>query len=413
MSKKPLFILAGNGSNYNRGCEAILRGTVRILRECFDDLRFLAVSYFPDEKDYQEQCHKETDEAIVHCKMHHECRRFDPLWFLYRFLKVVSPGTIKHVMYKDLKPHLDTAKAVLALGGDNYSIDFGNLPKKCTDLDDLVLARSRPMIIWGASVGPFSKMPEYEKYMKDHLSRIHIFAREPLTVKYLTELGLGENVHRVGDPAFLMMPVRPAIDDEEFEVQEGSIALNLSPLISRFVTGGDLAQWISLAAEIVKTVSKETGSRIYLVPHVFGTPANNDYLFLEKVLSEIPDHGDRIILIPSVFNAPELKWIISRMSLFAGARMHATIASWSCHVPTLSFSYSMKSRGLNEDIYGHTDYCMGPNELKPRIIADRIGSLLKEADGVRRHLKERIPHVQRMAMNAGEILRGILQEDTV
>ncbi len=37
MSENPTFILAGNGPYDNRGCEAIVRGTVKILRHYYKD----------------------------------------------------------------------------------------------------------------------------------------------------------------------------------------------------------------------------------------------------------------------------------------------------------------------------------------------------------------------------------------
>ena len=198
---------------------------------------FLAVSYFPDEAHYRQQCREEMDVEIVHKKMHHECRRFDTLWFLYKALRTVFPAGIKHIMYKDLKARLEEAQAVLALGGDNYSIDLGHLPTKCTDLDDLVLAGRKPMVIWGASVGPFDSNPPYEKYMQAHLRPIHLMAREPLTYRYLRELGLTENTHRVADPAFLMPPADPAETGMPFVVDSGTIGMNFSPLIRVLLHG--------------------------------------------------------------------------------------------------------------------------------------------------------------------------------
>jgi polysaccharide pyruvyl transferase WcaK-like protein len=408
-SANPLFILAGNGSYYNRGCEAILRGTVRILRQYFGDPRFLAVSYFPDEAHYCQQCHEETDADIVHKKMHHECRRFDALWFVYRGLRLVFPGGVKHLMYKDIKARLDEAQAVLALGGDNYSVDMGYLPTKCTDLDDLVLARHKPMVIWGASVGPFDSNPPYEKYMQNHLRPLHIMAREPLTYQYLCNLGLAENTYRVADPAFLMPAVDPAEAGRALEIDPGSIGMNFSPLMSRFVTRDDMPRWIELAAEIVRAVQGKIHRRVYLVPHVFGSEGNNDHSFMERVRSRLASLGDRIILVPPHLSAAQLKWVIARMSLFAGARMHATIAAWSSGVPTMSFSYSVKSRGLNEDMYGHTGYCLDTESLRPNIVSDRLMELNREADHVRSRLLERLPAIEDMALKAGDILRKILQ----
>ena len=47
--ERPLFILAGNGPYTNRGCEAIVRGTVKILREYFSDPRFVCLSHSQSE----------------------------------------------------------------------------------------------------------------------------------------------------------------------------------------------------------------------------------------------------------------------------------------------------------------------------------------------------------------------------
>jgi len=66
----------------------------------------------------------------------------------------------------------------------------------------------------------------------------------------------------------------------------------------------------------------------YLIPHVTN-PTSNDYAFMQRALSQIKDRNSNIILVPPDYNAAETKWIISRMTLFAGARTHSTIAALS------------------------------------------------------------------------------------
>ncbi len=409
-NKNQLFILAGNGSYYNRGCEGITRGTVHILRNHFDDPRFLAVSSYKNEEQFKQQCLKETDTSITHKKMWGPYKRLDLNWFLLQSLQVICPKAIKHITYKHLKPHLDEAKAVLALGGDHYSLYGTSLPRACTDLDDLVVAKGKPLVIWGASVGPFSKKPAYERYMINHLRKVYILARESLTVEYLASKGLTENVYRVADPAFLMKPTEPKKERGKLEIEDGAIGLNLSPLMKRFVANGNLKEWRGISADIISKIVQKTDRKIYLIPHVTGTPVNDDYVFLKGVLSVISGQKHRIILIPPIYNASETKWIISRMFVFAGARMHSTVASLSSCVPTLSFAYSIKAKGLNEDIFGHRRYCLSVDELAPDIVAERIEELLQESKSIRKHLKQRIPEVQDLAMDSGRILRKILQE---
>jgi len=407
-----LFILAGNGSYYNRGCEAITRGTVNILRNFFDRPRFIAVTAYKNEEQFRQQRLKETDTSIIHKKMYVPYKRFDFLWFLRKALMITYPRMIKHITYKGLKPHLGEAKAVLALGGDNYSVDYGKpsrMSGTCTDLDDLVVARRRPLVIWGASVGPFSKYPAYERYMINHLRKVYILARETRTVEYLAEKGLTENVYTVADPAFLMEPTEPKHADK-LEIQQDAIGLNLSPLMKNFVANGNLGQWTVLAVDIVRKILEKTGRKIYLIPHVTGMPYNDDYLFLNKVLSSIPKYNHRVVLIPPIYNASETKWIISKMQVFAGSRMHSTVSSLSSCVPTLSFAYSIKARGLNKDIFGHQDYCLSPDELVPDIVAEKFEEILQGSTNIRQHLERCIPTFKDLAMSSGEILQKILQE---
>lgn len=63
---RPLFILAGNGPYDNRGCEAIVRGTTKILRAHFKDPRFVCLSHFQNEEQFQKQKAQEYDEDIEH-----------------------------------------------------------------------------------------------------------------------------------------------------------------------------------------------------------------------------------------------------------------------------------------------------------------------------------------------------------
>ena len=111
----PLFILAGNGSYHNRGCEAILRGTARILRHHFGNPRFLAISSYPDIKSYHEQCQNEYDDMVAHKKTIHAYKRYDFMWFMDKTIGKICPKALKTITYKEMIPYLSSADAVLAL----------------------------------------------------------------------------------------------------------------------------------------------------------------------------------------------------------------------------------------------------------------------------------------------------------
>jgi polysaccharide pyruvyl transferase WcaK-like protein len=420
---RPLFILAGNGPYENRGCEAIVKGTVKILQEHFKDPSFICLSHFDSEEQFRNQCSKEKDDKIIHLSSRrlNKKKAIQGFWkpetwsMLYKYF--FDRNAIYTNAYKDIVPYFENAISVLSVGGDNYSLDVRSdinslhygVPILFTELDNLVIRYSKPIVLWGASVGPFSAIPDYERYMSDHLKKVTgIFAREPATVEYLEGIGVTNNVYRVADPAFIMDPIKP---DRSIIIEDGSIGLNLSPLMATFVACGDMERWTKIAAKIIARVAEWNESRLYLIPHVT-VPHNNDYAFMERALSLVPEKIKKITLLPPVFDAEETKWIISRMSIFAGARMHATIAAIASCVPTISFSYSMKSQGINQDIFGHTDYCIRPNELLDveRVIS-RATSMVDESNNIIKKLKRRIPEIKKAAQNAGLILKQLTKAD--
>jgi len=403
MSERPTFILAGNGPYENRGCEAIVRGTVKILRHYYKDPSFLCVSHFQTHEQFEKQTRDEYDPQITHRKTNINKKLFSPGWACQFIQRKFSEKSYMRSVYKGLFPTINGVEAVLSVGGDNYSLDYG-IPRVFTGLDNLVLENKKPMIIWGASVGPFDRDPEYERYMQKHLQRVSgIFVRESATIEYLEKIGVKDNIYKTADPAFLMDPKEP---QPKIEIEEESIGINLSPLMAKYVGDKSLESWINIAAGIVEEVAKRTESKIYLIPHVT-VPISNDYLFLKKVKEKVKDSEERTVLIPPVYNASETKWIISKMKVFAGARTHSTIAALSSNVPTLSFAYSIKAKGINKDIFGHDNYCIDPEKLSPKIVADKIEAIIKDSDDIRSYLKVSIPKIKNKALLAGKGLQEI------
>jgi colanic acid/amylovoran biosynthesis protein len=414
--ERPLFILAGNGPYANRGCEAIVRGTVRILRTFFNNPEFICCTNYKNEDQFWKQSREETDSAIHHIST---CR-IDKKKIIHNFWKpdiwsstfnyFFRPSAFRSGIYREMFPYLERANAILSVGGDNYSLDYGELPTLVTDLDDIVLEKKKPLVIWGASVGPFNEMPDYEQYMSHHLTKVTgIFARESATTEYLKSIGVTENVYPVADPGFLMDPVKPEGIEDALPLEQGGIGLNLSPLMARYATGGNLEAWTNLAAAIITEVVQETEMPLYLIPHVTN-PASNDHTFMQNVLSKISGKHGNITLIPAIYNAAETKWIVSQMDLFGGARTHSTIAALSSGVPTMSFAYSIKARGINRDIFGHESYCLNPDQLQPNVVTGKIRAMIENSSQIKTELGGKIPMMQERAMNAGKYLCGVLKQ---
>ena len=203
-----------------------------------------------------------------------------------------------------------------------------------------------------------------------------------------------------------MDPIKPAKIDEDAPFEKDAIGINLSPLMAKYVTGGDLDRWTKIAGSTIQTMACKTEAPIYLIPHVT-IPGSNDYEFMRKALSQTGRSLNNVTLIPT-YNAAEIKWIISQMALFAGARTHATIAALSSCVPTLSFAYSIKAVGINRDIFGSESYVLAPQNINATNTVEKVSSMLADIDNIQSELKQKIPEVIKRSRYAGQYLKEII-----
>jgi len=400
----PVFLFQGNGSLLNRGCEAILRSTVDLLRSEFGvSTRFINA---PASSVADPGCHEE-DTFIEH-SYPAPIRRFRTNWLRYQYyLRIAKNPLAMSDLKMTVSRHIHEADATLILGGDTYTLDYG-VPRVYFAANRHTLNAKKPLIFWGATIGPFSRVPEFEKEAAEELKRVtRIYAREPLTVSYLRGLGVTENVSLSSDAAFALEPEKPMLDsDLRAALSMPCIGLNLSRLVGRYKT--DPKTWIQEAVALVDAMLHEFRDyQLVLVPHVF-LPGNNDYLFMKEVVTQLRCK-ERARLIDVPYNARQLKWILSQMQAFAGARTHSTIAALSSGVPTTSIGYSRKAEGINLQMFGHTDWVLPVKELTPESLCQNVGDLLDQRDSVVDELQKQTATARARAVEATRDLRCLLQ----
>ena len=261
-------VLVGNGSYQNRGCEAIVRGTMEILRNQYGENVQLASGAIAHPAVVDAQVVTEQDEMVRSFSMSEGGHRWSPKWWASKSNDYL--GTQFRPYLWQLNSEMSDCAAVLQVGGDNYTLDYG-LPTRFLEIDQHIWKDGIPLILWGASVGPFSENPDFEKKMFEHLSRLDaVFVRECLSFKYLVDRGLDSNVYHVADPAFLLPSEKPKkkIDGTE---EDGIIGINLSPLIGKFRTGKtdvEVGSWMQLCVDAVASAAEEFQRPILLIPHV-------------------------------------------------------------------------------------------------------------------------------------------------
>lgn len=400
------FLLVGNGPYSNRGCEAIVRGTMVILRREFGEKLHVTLGTYGSVSVVADQASRETDPLIQHVSLYGEqLHRWSHRWWRRQFKRLILLAPSAFTM---LDHPCKQATCALQVGGDNFSLDYGR-PLKYMALNDYLKKHRVPVMLWGASVGPFETDPAFASMMYAHLRTLRaILVRESDSYSYLKENGIDSNLHRMSDPAFVMDPVEPSQEKIGFPVPPNAIGLNLSPIMAKYITAGDMDEWFTVCVEIVRKIAKTTGRNVLLIPHVT-TTNSNDHSFLSTVAESCNKAGiGNVQCISASLSAAETKWVIAQCALFAGARTHATIAAISSAVPTLSFAYSRKARGLNQDIYGSQKYCLQPAEISSTMVTQRVVDMLAQSGSISEHLTRLLPEIRQSALQSGAILRRLI-----
>ena len=397
------FLLVGNAPYLNRGCEAIVRGTMKILRKSFGDDVLVTNASFGPRPVLEEQAKNEKDPAITNVHLDGETTRFSKRWLLQRLNQRL--GASIGMPYPILDTALNQSCAALEVGGDNYSLDYGE-PWSFLELDWYLESRGIPVSIWGASVGPFSANPGFEYRAKKHFNSLDgIFVRETATQKYLSSIGVSKNVYLTSDPSFAMDAEMPSREELGFSLPQNAVGLNLSPLMAKYVTGGNKDRWIELSIQLVSKVRDALDMPVFLIPHVSAqTDQSSDYLFMQHVVERVSD----VFLTPDTLNAEKTKGLIAGCSLFCGARTHSTLAAISTCVPTLSLAYSIKARGLNQDVFDSQDFCVDPKVLTPEIVVEKLLQMKSNQNQIREQLQERVPILKAAAYQSGETLKQLI-----
>ena len=412
--------LIGNGYYLNRGCEAIVRGTLRILEAVYPDSR-VENYFFGQEKDLERGFvfARADQSADIPQKLLPSAGpdpRFSFPWFLYQLGRRMGPHALGYLGCRQFenafRSHVDSADVALQIGGDNYSLDYG-FPLKHAVLDRSLKRKGVPVILWGASVGPFGAGSRTEKWMVTHLQRNVelILVRETASLDYLRKVGLGSKTFLMGDPGFVMDPVLPPPALLESIETKGTVGVNLSPMLHRFRSNGNnMRQWIHEAGILIRHLHECLNRPILLIPHVTQT-GNDDHEFMQQAVREAGVDLGNVKTLPPNLTAAELKWVISRLDMLIAARTHATIAGFSSHVPTISIAYSVKALGLNQLVFGHNKFVIPMRELSPTHLVNLTRTVLEQAGDIRAHLSETVPRIRKSAFEAGTVLKEYLLMD--
>lgn len=385
MSKK--MFLCGHTGSHNRGCEAIVRSTVKLFREAgFEKKPCLATSGKTQDKE---------------AGLEGICNFIDYKTYKSSLQRVFYAGVRKltsnpimgqNIIQRDLWNSIDCEDLSLAIGGDTYCY---KVPTVFVAHNKKMQKKGIPCVLWCCSVGK----ENISKNILDDLNRYtYIVAREPYTYDNLISAGVPEDkVLKCCDPAFLL-DIKKCPLPEGFEAGN-TLGLNISALVKN-------EDVYSAVSYLIEKVIEDTDMKICLIPHVYSTkPESGDLLLLREFYDKYKDSG-RLSIVDKAYTCEELKFIISNCRFFVGARTHSTIAAYSTMVPTLVLGYSIKSRGIAKDLFGKDEgYVLPYTDIKCKDdIYKSFANILENEEKIKEHYKNFLPDYTKTVQETAKFL---------
>ena len=321
--------LYGHTGSTNRGCEAIVRSTIKLLKQQGISDIFLIMP--------QENMEKKLGiDKLCYCIQEKKIYRYslpNIIWGIYKKItKDMIPST--KLRLKPILKKIDKDDIVLFIGGDTYCYDK---PCNLYAAHKILKRKGAKTILWSCSIEDDLIDDELKS---DLLSYDYIFPREIISYNNLINCGIPkDNIIKMSDSAFNLESKKI----ESFTLKENTVGINISPIVL------ENKKLLSYINKLVEHIIDNMGMNVLLIPHVYDLE-RIDGEVLAKIKENFKDDS-RVEIIKDNYTCEQLKFVISQCRFFLGARTHATIAAYSSCVPTFVIGYSVKSRGIARDLF--------------------------------------------------------------
>ena len=228
-------------------------------------------------------------------------------------------------------------------GGDGFSDIYGDRDFLGRMNQTFLLWNANvPLIMLPQTVGPFEKEDNYNLAVRIMRYAKEIYVRDGKFVEEFKKLGLKYTLTK--DISSFMKP-----EPWDIEIKENSVGINVSGLAYCNTFHGLEGQFDSYPELINRTIERfrSKGCTVYLIPHsyTYNKPDDNDDMVACRQAYERLSDKTNVVLVDKDMTAPQVKYVISKMKFFIGARMHANFAAIYTGVPVFGTAYSYKFKG--------------------------------------------------------------------
>lgn len=326
-------ILGAPINNANLGCQALTFSLVNLLYHLAEEneveCKFIIFEYIEGQSKLHSFCETlsldEEKFEHVHLTAFGELRSY-----------VKHPFNNIHVLKK-----LKECNYIVDLTeGDSFTDIYGKRRFiSLTRQKDIICKMKIPLILGPQTYGPFNDERNAKYAGKVIEKAMIVMSRDFISARLIKEL-TGREIPVTTDLAF-QLPYDKEMNNKKNK--QLKLGINISGLLVKnqiekndkaFMLKTEYDYYIENVLEYVTTNSKY---EVYLIPHV-----KEDCIAIEKFHKKYPE----TIVVEMFENPIQAKSLISKMDIFIGARMHATIAAFTSGVLTIPVAYSRKFEGL-------------------------------------------------------------------
>jgi colanic acid/amylovoran biosynthesis protein len=310
---------------------------------------------------------------------------------------------------------VENADLLIDLSGDMLTDDYGPHVAYSHYVPIMrALILGRPYFICAQSIGPFSWTRPLARHLLRRASAVTV--RDSISRSYASTMGVvPERLSQTADLAFLLpaaseQRANDIMRHEGFATDDRPVlGISVSPLIearfNAFRSGAGHRDFVELMARVIERIVRERGTKVLFLAHVTGPTRAKDDRVISTVLKIRLGTAVESAVLNGNYRPEELKAVISRCSLFCGARMHANIAALSSRVPTVAIAYSHKTVGIMTDC-GMGDYVASVESMTEKSLGDLLSRAFREREEIIRRLAENMSGI---AAKAAHNLNGLGQ----
>ena len=362
--RKINFLLYGENSTLNKGCEAIVKTTIKKIQNECDGTIVVAT------KDIESDANVLNSEKVKCIKQNFDGDELED-------------------------SEIAASNIFLSVGGDNYS--YGE-PKWLYSTDKKIKSQNKKNVLWSASL--------YDEIQSDEMigdlkTFDVVMVRESLSYNAIKKYIDEDRILKLPDIAFSLEKKEVQLP-EIFSENKKVVGLNISPLINKYTNNQN--KILESVTSLINYILEKTDYNIALIPHVY-IEGNNDLDSLLAIKEKYSSEKRIQVLDEKIYSCEELKFIVSKCSFCIAARTHVSIAAYSSLVPTLVIGYSVKSKGIALDLFGQYEkYVIPVDQITPENLVENFKFIKENEKEIKNTLQEKMPKIIDDAQNLVKIL---------